>query len=452
VSIKKILLDELPGVVDAIAASVAVIDLDGGKPDRVLACNCHFRRMLGIAATDGVGARLRNLLPGYARQDIHAQIEKCVRTVTPVEIVQALDLEGRTFWWRIAAQPILNGAREPGGVLLTCLEITEKIRLENELKTANSRFGAVIQSAYDGIVTVDRQQRIHLFNAAAEEMFGYSAEEVLGKPLTTLIPARSRARHDSHMVNFAESPIGSRQMFERGGRIFGLAKDGTEFPVEISIAKITVDGATEFTALIRDISERAKLIDELKRQALIDLLTGLPNRRSFYEQAVHQIALARRHERPLSVLMIDLDRFKRINDTRGHPAGDLVLKAMASAGQCILRRSDIFARLGGEEFAVLLPETDEERAIVIAERLRQAVAKARFEHDWADQGPIPFTISIGIAPCFKEDAAVEYALKRADLALYGAKQDGRNRVKVWSRMPEAEASGELPDGEVRQAS
>ncbi|HDZ71792.1 MAG TPA: PAS domain-containing protein, partial [Aurantimonas coralicida] len=115
-SIKKILLDELPGVVDAIAASVAVIDLDGGKPDRVLACNCHFRRMLGIAATDGVGARLRNLLPGYARQDIHAQIEKCVRTVTPVEIVQALDLEGRTFWWRIAAQPILNGAREPGGV------------------------------------------------------------------------------------------------------------------------------------------------------------------------------------------------------------------------------------------------------------------------------------------------------------------------------------------------
>lgn len=440
-SIKKILLDELPGVVDAIAASVAVIDLDGGRPNRLLACNCHFRRMLGIRATDGAGSRLRNFLPGYARRDIEAQIEECVRTVTPVEIVQALDLEGGTSWWRIAAQPILNGAREPGGVLLTCLDITEKNRLENELKTANSRFGAVIQSAYDGIVTVDRQQRIHLFNAAAEEMFGYSAEEVLGKPLTALIPTRSRARHDSHMVNFAESPIGSRQMFERGGRIFGLAKDGTEFPVEISIAKITVDGATEFTALIRDISERAKLIDELKRQALIDQLTGLPNRRSFYEQSVHQIASARRHERPLSVLMIDLDRFKRINDTRGHPAGDMVLKAMASAGKCILRQSDIFARLGGEEFAVLLPETDEERAIVIAERLRQTVANARFQHDWGEHGPIPFTISIGVAPCLNDDLAIEYALKRADRALYDAKQDGRNRVKIWSRMPEA--AGEL---------
>nr|WP_232845503.1 diguanylate cyclase [Aurantimonas marina] len=431
----------MPGVVDAIAASIAVIDLDGGKPDRVLACNCHFRRMLGIRAPDGAGARLRDLLPGYARRNIAVQIEECVRTVTPVEIVQVIDLEGRTFWWRMAAQPILNGAREPGGVLLTCLDITEKIQLENELKTANSRFSAVIQSAYDGIVTVDRQRHIHLFNAAAEEMFGYSAEEIRGRPLNTLIPEKYHDRHAEHLETFSNSPISSRQMFERDGQIFGLAKDGTQFPVEVSIAKITVGGATEFTALIRDISERAKLIEELKRQALIDQLTGLPNRRAFNEQAADQMALARRHDRPLSVLMIDLDRFKRINDTRGHPAGDMVLRAMASAGTCILRQSDIFARLGGEEFAVVLPEADEGRAIVIAERLRQAVANARFQHDWGEHGPIPFTISIGVAPCFNDDLAIEYALKRADRALYDAKQDGRNRVKIWSRMPEA--AGEL---------
>lgn len=449
--IKKILLDELPGVVDAIAASVAVIDLDGGKPDRVLACNCHFRRMLGMRPTEEADLRLGDCLPGYARRDIEAQIEECVRTITPVEIVQALDLEGKTSWWRIAAQPILTGARKPGGVLLTCLDITEKVRLENELKTANSRFGAVIQSAYDGIVTVDRHQHIHLFNASAEEMFGYRAEEVIGKPLATLIPPRSRERHDRHMANFAESPISSRQMFERGGRIFGLAKDGREFPVEVSIAKITVGGETEFTALIRDVSERAKLIDELKRQALIDLLTGLPNRRAFNEQAADQIALARRHNRPLTVLMIDLDRFKRINDTYGHPAGDMVLRAMASAGKSILRQSDIFARLGGEEFAVLLPETSEEQAIMIADRLRQAIAKSRFDHDWEGQTPIAFTVSIGVAPCFHDDSAIEYALKRADRSLYSAKQDGRNRTKVWSRMPEVEAPIQLPGGRARQA-
>lgn len=441
--------DELPGLVEAVAASLAVIDLREGNAGRVVACNCQFRNMLGMRTGEGPGRPLREFVPRYAWRDVMSQIEECARCVAPVETVQPFDLQGQARWWRISAQPIVNGAREPTAILLTCIEITEKVELEEALKTANSRFGAVIQSAYDGIVTIDRDHRIKLFNAAAEEMFGYRADEVVGMPLDMLIPARYRGRHEQHVEQFAGSPIQSRQMFERGGRISGVAKDGTEFSVEVSIAKIQVDGSTEFTAIVRDISERARLIDELRRQATVDLLTGLLNRRAFYDRASDTIALARRHDHPLSVLMIDLDCFKETNDAQGHAAGDAVLRAAAAAGRSVLRKTDIFARIGGEEFAVLLPETGEEQAALLAERLRRTIEEARFEHDWDDIDPIAFTASIGVAPCLKEDELIDDGLKRADRALYAAKREGRNRVMRWSALPEATAETALERGAVR---
>lgn len=436
----------LPELVEAVAASVAVVGAGKGDAGRILAWNGRFRSMLGLGKDEAAGRMLREILPRYAWREIRRQMQECACTVAPVEMTQPLDAEGETRWWRLSAQPLVTGDGEPVAILLTCIEITEKVALENELKTVNSRFGAVIQSAYDGIVTIDRDQRIGLFNAAAEEMFGYAADEVVGKPLDVLIPERHRDRHYRHVGQFADSPIRSRQMFERGGRITGLARDGTEFPVEVSISKITVGGATEFTAVIRDISERARLIDELHRQATIDLLTGLLNRRAFYTRAAEHIALARRYRHPLSLIILDLDRFKRINDSHGHAAGDMVLRATASAGGSALRKSDIFARLGGEEFAVLLPETDEIAAGALAERLCRTIEAGDFEHDWDDIAPIPFTASFGVAPVLAKTEMFEEALKRADDALYAAKESGRNRVVLWSDLTEGAGASAPAEG------
>lgn len=430
--------DGLAALVEAVAASVAVIGIEKGRAGHIFACNSQFINMLGLRAEEGVGNTLTRVLPRYARRELLPQIDECIDSVRPVETVQAFDLAGQTRWWRLTVQPIVNDSRKPAAILLTCLEITDKIHLENDLKIANSRFSAVIQSAYDGVITVDRDQRIRLFNASAEEMFGYRAEEVIGQPLDMLIPDRYRDRHSDQVEGFACSPIQSRPMFERGGGLSGWAKDSSEFPVEISIAKIQVGGATEFTAVVRDISERARLIDELRKQATVDLLTGLINRRAFYERVAEELGRAARDHCALAILMLDVDCFKAINDRYGHAAGDMVLRAMASVGRSVLRKSEIFARIGGEEFAVLLPDRGENSAAAVAERLRQAVENGRFDHDWEDIAPISFTVSIGVAPCFEDDVKIDAALKRADSALYAAKKSGRNRVVLWSDLKQCE--------------
>jgi diguanylate cyclase (GGDEF)-like protein len=127
--------------------------------------------------------------------------------------------------------------------------------------------------------------------------------------------------------------------------------------------------------------------------------------------------------------MLDIDRFKNVNDTYGHDAGDEVLRALADAGTTDIRGTDIFARIGGEEFVALLPETDLGQARAIAEKLRTALEQQDFVHNWHTGKPIPFTVSIGVAMRAPDEVKVEEVLKRADQALYKAKEDGRNRVE-----------------------
>jgi len=167
-----------------------------------------------------------------------------------------------------------------------------------------------------------------------------------------------------------------------------------------------------------------RLYQELERQAAIDALTGVSNRRTLDQQAARAIALAHRHKRPLSVLLIDADHFKRINDVYGHEAGDEALQTLAAVLQFSLRGEDLFGRLGGEEFVAVLPETDEEAARRSAERLRAAVEQAEFQ---VQHRRVPLRVSIGIAVVDNDDDFASM-LRRADQAMYAAKRAGRNRV------------------------
>jgi diguanylate cyclase (GGDEF)-like protein len=166
--------------------------------------------------------------------------------------------------------------------------------------------------------------------------------------------------------------------------------------------------------------------EELRITARIDYLTGVANRRYFMDRFKEELTRAQRHQRELTVLHVDIDFFKQVNDTYGHNLGDEALKVMATTCLHTLRHSDVFGRLGGEEFGVLLPETDLESGLRAAERLRLAVAALEIP---TEKGPLRFTISMG-APQFRrgEDSAPETMLQRADQALYEAKRTGRNRV------------------------
>lgn len=164
--------------------------------------------------------------------------------------------------------------------------------------------------------------------------------------------------------------------------------------------------------------------------ATTDALCGVKNRRSFYESCGPIISYNRRERKPLAVLMLDIDKFKYINDTYGHGVGDEVLKSMAQKTSKILRKSDVFARLGGEEFSALLPNTTELGALKVAENIRQEIE--HMEYISSKNETIKFTISIGIANLNSHDINIESVLHRADIALYSAKRNGRNQVVLYN--------------------
>jgi len=186
-----------------------------------------------------------------------------------------------------------------------------------------------------------------------------------------------------------------------------------------------VDTALTIGRLLSELEEKNRELQEL---AYYDPLTGLPNRRFFFEHASLIFEEVKRHEKPLSLLAMDIDHFKKINDTYGHDVGDVVLKTFAGLLRGMVRQSDICARLGGEEFVVLLPNTDLEGAKVLAERIRTAVAKNPVEHD---STVIVFTVSIGVSQYRKGMQNIYELIKEADIALYRAKEGGRNRVEVF---------------------
>jgi diguanylate cyclase (GGDEF)-like protein/PAS domain S-box-containing protein len=201
---------------------------------------------------------------------------------------------------------------------------------------------------------------------------------------------------------------------------------GLEFMVELSAIRMEYNGVPANLIAMNDISDRKALEIELTRQASTDSLTGLANRRSFMALAEQEIRRAQRFERPFSVMMLDVDHFKAINDRYGHAVGDAVLQGIAKRSPESLRQSDQIARLGGEEFAVAMPETNLEAAVRAAERLREHLAERPVI---ASGKAVPCTISIGVAEMQPGDVSIDDLLRRADEALYCAKKNGRNRVE-----------------------
>jgi diguanylate cyclase (GGDEF)-like protein/PAS domain S-box-containing protein len=216
---------------------------------------------------------------------------------------------------------------------------------------------------------------------------------------------------------------------EEGGFVEGQAvrlrtATGRELWAELSLRSMMLDGEACFLVGVRDVSDQKALEERLRELATTDGLTGIHNRRHFFELAEAEVARVERYGGGLSAAMIDVDHFKRLNDEHGHAVGDEALRTLASAARRVLRRVDILARYGGEEFVVLFPETDLVSASRVVERLRAAVAAE----------PIPgtaarITVSAG-AVAWRAGEQLDATLRRADAALYRAKAEGRNRVVV----------------------
>jgi diguanylate cyclase (GGDEF)-like protein/PAS domain S-box-containing protein len=282
----------------------------------------------------------------------------------------------------------------------------------------------------EGVYGVGPDGRCTFINPAALRLLGYASEdEVLGKDNHALF---HHHRRDGGPYPAEDCPIhktlrdGKPRKAEEE---WFIRKDGRFLPVALRVAPVYEDGELKGVVVaFHDITERLRLLETLRHQATHDELTGLVNRRHLFELAEREHARIRRgHTAPAALIMLDVDHFKRINDTYGHLAGDEILRHLGHQLMASLRTADIAARYGGEEFAILLPATDLDAAVRLAERLREEVAASTV---YSDGQSLRYTVSLGVTALTAQDVSLDTAIARADEALYRAKVGGRNRIEV----------------------
>jgi len=308
--------------------------------------------------------------------------------------------------------------------LLAAKTAVEKKIAAGVLAERDAQIRGIFESAFDGIITIDENAVIGSFNPAASEIFGYSPDEIVGKNISMLTPSPHREMHDDYIRHYIET--GEAHIIGSAREVEAVRKDGSSFPLSLCVGAKSYGDRWMFTGIVRDITERKKMETELKKMATTDALTGLYNRGYFNGILENECRRALRYGVALSLVILDVDHFKRINDTYGHIAGDAVLIHLASVLREACRDIDIVARYGGEEFVIILPQTYGENAILMAERLRAAVENAQVPFEGA---VLSMTISLGVAsmPEVKAETA-DHFLTIADRALYKAKYSGRNRV------------------------
>lgn len=327
-------------------------------------------------------------------------------------------IDGAFRWHLCRAVP----ERGMTGQVISWLGTFTDIDDQKRAQAVLAEFKGTLDAVLDAVMIIEPDSLRFLYvNHGATVLFGYDEQELLQmRPFEPMIEQDESGFRE--LLAPLQHEIKSAIRMETRCR----RKDMREIPAEFFFQIVRVDGI-HIVSIARDITERKELEARLEREARTDALTGCANRRWFLELAGHEVARARRYGEEMSLLMLDLDQFKSVNDRYGHAVGDLALKKVADVCRQELREEDVVGRIGGEEFAIMLPETGGNRAMEVAERVRQAVAAA--EVPLESEPPLRLTISIGASALLPGEADIGVLLRRADKALYAAKEAGRNRVR-----------------------
>ena len=398
------------------------------SPDRGLTNLFH---VLGDAAPD-LTHRVRNFEPRHGKvcDALHLQIDSGIPGQRDPQVLSLTLLK-------------LDNER----VMAVIDDVSISVKRDRDLRMSQAWIHTIVAGITDyAILALDRNGAIQNWNPGMRQVTGFEADAVVGQPYSIIFPDDDRMRYrvaerlrdadrngwtleegwfrranserfwGSCLIAPMHTP--TRGVGEVGGEHNNRTDDGDGN-----------DDARAYSLIVRDISDRRESNDAMRRSAFSDHLTGLVNRRAFYELAAVTLERCSQRHLPMSVILFDADHFKVVNDTYGHAAGDAVLRHLAAELTANFRSTDIVSRFGGEEFIVLMPSASPDDAMAIAHRIRLHVASDVLNVDGV---AISYTVSAGVAEMTTDIASIDQLLKRADAAMYMAKVNGRNRVVQWS--------------------
>lgn len=406
------------------------LDVEG----RITDWNMQAERTFGWTASEAIGGKLAAMIiPPEQRAAHEAGFARFMRSAQGPVInqrieVNAIHRNGTVIPIELSIAAFHNGHGHVANAFLR--DISTRKLAEQALYAEKERLQVTLQSIGDAVITTDTDEQIVFMNPVAEAMTGWPSEEAIGQPLTKIfyiINEQTNAR----AFDRVKAVLKSQKAAGLAEQTALVHRDGRRFPIEDSAAPIRdQSGAIIGVVLVfHDVSEARKMAAEMTHQATHDALTGLINRSEFERRMETALTTGKVQHKEHTLLYMDLDQFKIVNDTCGHVAGDELLKQLSSLLQDKLRQSDTLARLGGDEFGVLLEGCPQEPAMRIADTLRKTVSDFRFA--WEGKS-FPIGVSIGLVTFSNGGITLADVLRMADAACYLAKDKGRNRIHVYA--------------------
>ncbi len=421
--------DLLQLVFDTSDAAIFLIDTQG----IILHTNQRMADMFAIALTALHGRDYLELVHDSDRLQARQKMREMIAgTLDSVKVERRyLRQDGTEFWGQLSARPLSHPSGNNFGMVGTIIDIDQRKHAEQRLEESHHRFERMARTLpctlYDFVLHPDGSNTFLYLSPRVENIFEVAAETILNDT--------ARFWELVHPDDVARLRDETRLAARSGGLFVAevriITPSGKIRWIRLSSQACTSEGTEPpvWSGFIFDITEQKELQDAMHQLVITDFLTGIPNRRYFTEHAQVELERVRRSGRPASVMMLDLDHFKIINDTHGHASGDRVLMHFTRTVATQLRRIDLFARTGGEEFAILLPETELAGTRILAERLCRIIGS---EPASCGDSTIPYTVSIGYATFTAADEPdLDALLFKADRALYQAKQQGRNQASPF---------------------
>jgi diguanylate cyclase (GGDEF)-like protein/PAS domain S-box-containing protein len=415
-------------------ANDAIVIMDAGDTDisdpTIIYVNEAFTQMTGYQSEEIIGQTPSCLRGPDSDCSQVAKIRRAFSRREPLrlELINYCK-DGLTYWVELNSVPVVNEAGKLTHWVSVQRDISDRKRMEQAFFEEKELAQVTLQSIGDAVIATDADGCISTLNPVAEKLTGWFTSEAKGLPLANVLRIVDETSR-TPIENIAQIALSEGRIIDQGNNSLLIARNKREFAIDHCVAPIHASNGKIIGAVVvfRDVTQVRTQARQLTWQATHDALTQLVNRREFEYQLEQALHSAQGYDLKHVMLYLDLDRFKIVNDTSGHIAGDALLRQVSQLFKSIIRKTDTLARLGGDEFAALLYNCSPQEGLEFAEALLHAIRRFRFV--WEDK-TFSIGVSIGLVAINPQTASTSALLSAADVACYAAKNKGRDRVQVY---------------------